>query len=179
MVQIRIQQLHAVLDELLTLNDCTTWAFITAWNPIHVEAHDINSNKNRNAELLAVLHRSRYIVLPGWGIPDEPVWPPEASFLVLGISKREATAVSNRFGQRAFVFGCISEIAQLIELDGNKYDAFHATSYTIAPLNIQHGKTLENWLHCLGARRVHFSPSPIQCTFIQPYHTGYLCWLPS
>ena len=71
MIQIRIQQSESVLDEWLALNGCTTWAFITAWNPIDVEPHNLHKNKSRSADLLTALHHSNCIVLPGWGVPDD------------------------------------------------------------------------------------------------------------
>ena len=177
MIQIRIHQSEVVLDEWLTINGYTTWVFITAWNPIGVPDHQLKQNIANNSALLTKLQQENRTVLPGWGIPDAPEWPPEASFLVLGMSKEEAIEVSTAFGQRAFVFGRVKEKSELIVLDGNKHDAFYATTYMVSPLNLQHGKSLESWLTCLQARRVLFSPFPIECLFLQPYQTGYLCWL--
>lgn len=179
MIQIRIHQPEVVLDEWLTINGYTTWAFITAWNPIGVPDHLLKQNIANNRALLKKLQRENRAVLPGWGIPDVPEWPPEGSFLVLGISKEEASAVSVAFGQRAFVFGRVRAKSELVVLDGNKHDAFYATTYVVSPLNLQHGKSLESWLICLKARRVCFSTVPIDCLFLQPYKTGYLCWLSS
>ena len=179
MIQIRIHQSAPVLDEWMILNGYTTWAFITAWNPIGVLEHKLEENIKRNQGLLLKLQELDVTILPGWGIPDLPVWPPEASFLVLGISKAEATDISVHFAQRAFVFGRVLEKAELVVLDENKYDAFHATTYTVSPINLQHGKSLGTWLSCLGARRVCFSKEPIDCLFLQPYQMGYLCWLSS
>ena len=179
MIQIRIHQLEPVLDQWLKHNGYMTWAFITAWNPIGESDHQLKQNIGRNDALLADLQLLNGMVLPGWGIPDAPEWPPEASFLVLGISKEDATVISARYGQRAFVFGEKGAKAQLCILDNNKHDEFHATTYVVSPLNLQHGKSLETWLRCLRARRVCFSTLPIDCLFVQPYQTGYLCWLSS
>ena len=179
MIQIRIHQPSPVLDKWLTLNGYTTWVFITAWNPIGAPAHQLNQNISNNSALLTKLQQKNTTVLPGWGIPDVPEWPPEASFLVLGISKEEATSFSVAFGQRAFVFGRVKEKSELVVLDDKKHAPFYATTYSTAPLNLKNGKSLANWLFCLQARRVLFSTVPIECLFLQPYQTGYLCWMSS
>ena len=136
MIQIRIRQPTPVLDEWLILNGYTTWAFITAWNPIGVLEHQLEENIQRNKDLLSKLQELDVTILPGWGIPDLPVWPPEASFLVLGITKAQATDISIHVNQRAFVFGRVSEKSALVVLDDNKHDAFHATTYTVSPINL-------------------------------------------
>ena len=178
MVSIRIHCLSPHLDELLVLNRCTTWAFITAWNPIDKEPHLLTDNIVNNRALLRTLQQSTWIILPGWGIPDVPEWPPEASFLVIGISKEEATMMARKCNQHAFVFGKYKKRAELCQLSEEPNDNFHATTYTTAQLDLRHGKSFETWGTCLGARRVEFShlPRP-ECIFQQPYHGGYLCWL--
>lgn len=177
-IVIRIGLRSEQLDHLLTLNDCSCWAFITAWNPIGKPDHDLEENIRRNKSLLALLQQMDWWVLPGWGIPDIPEWPPEASFLILGLSKPDAIAISKKFGQRAFVYGEFEKKSELCVLDGQKHDDFYATTYTTAPLNLHHGQGLQHWLNCLKARRIRFSTSAeVNCVFKQPYQNGYLCWL--
>ena len=178
MFQIRIGQKTPILDECLRLNRCTTWAFITAWNPNGSPEHDLEKNIERNARLLSALHQTDCIVLPAWGIPDAPIWPPEASFLILGITKEVAASLSNQFEQHAFVFGKIGGKARLCSLSKQSNDSYYATTYETAPLQPDRGQSLDTWLQCLGARRLRFSDLPSSdCIFQHSYHDGYLCWM--
>ena len=173
MVSIRIHSPSPKLDELLILNHCTTWAFITAWNPIDKDPHRLTDNLDNNRRLLRVLQQSSWVVLPGWGIPDVPVWPPEASYLILGISKEDATLIAREFNQHAFVFGKYKKRAELCQLSEEPNDNFHATTYATAPLDLHHGKSFETWGTCLGARRVEFSHLPhSECIFSSPIMVG-------
>ena len=178
MVEIRIHQTYPQLDDLLVLNRCTTCAFITAWNPNGKTPHQLEQNIENNSVLLEQIHQSGWIALPAWGIPDVPIWPPEASFLILGISKKDAERISQQFNQHAFVFCAYGQKAKLCHVSNELNDNFYATTYSSAPLNLQHGQSLEVWLHCLQARRVEFSKYPRQdCIFQHVYHAGYLCWM--
>jgi len=178
MFHIRIGQKTPILDECLRLNDRTTWAFITAWNPNGYPLHDLDMNVEMNRQLLCVLHQMDCIVLPAWGIPDAPIWPPEASFLILGITKEAAASLSSQFEQHAFVFGEIGRKARLYSLSKQSNDNYYATTYDITPLQPERGQSLETWLQCLDARRLQFSVTPSSdCLFQHSYHDGYLCWL--
>lgn len=178
MIQIRIHQFSPQLDEWLILNRCTTWAFVTAWNPIDKAPHQLGDNVENNQVLLETLQQSGWIILPAWGIPDTQIWPPEASFLVLGISKEDAKLIARQFNQHAFVFGEYKNRSELCQLSNQLNDNFHATTYSTAPLDLHHGKSFEMWLTCLEARCLQFSNLPrLDCIFQQPYHGGYLCWL--
>ena len=178
MFSIRVHCLSPQVDELLILNRCTTWAFITAWNPMGKSPHQLTDNIRNNQSLLETLQQSDWKVLPAWGVPDVQVWPPEASYLILGISKEDATLIAQQFNQHAFVFGQYQKTAKLCQLSAEPNDNFHATTYITALLDLHHGKSFETWLTSLSARRVEYSHLPRRdCIFQQPYHGGYLCWL--
>jgi len=178
MFSIRIHKRSHQLDDLLILNRCSSWAVITGWNPIGQPPHLLSDNIINNQTLLATLQQSNSIILPAWGIPDLPVWPPEASYLILGISRGDASLIADKFNQRAFVFGLFEQKAELCQVSNEINDNFHATTYATTPLDLHHGKSFEMWRTCLGARRVEFSDGPrSDCIFQQPYHGGYLCWL--
>jgi hypothetical protein len=51
------------------------------------------------------LGKGGYLFLHGTSGSDAGDWPEEASFLVLGIARREADRLRRRFGQDAFVTG--------------------------------------------------------------------------
>ena len=50
----------------------------------------------------------------GAGVGDDAEWPPEASLLILGMPRAEATALGHAFAQRAVVWGGVGEPALLL-----------------------------------------------------------------
>ena len=111
-IQIRIDKHHPILDNLLTINGCRSWAFLTAWNP---DGRLCNPEENyrANRQMLTVLQQKQYIILTGWGVGDDRKWAPEASFLLLGIPEAEAISIGKAFKQRAIVIGNVGEPARL------------------------------------------------------------------
>jgi len=116
LISIRVDQQSASIDQLLQCNNQSSWAFLTAWNP-HGEMTSIDDNQRANQELLHDLQQENFIILPGWGIGDDRVWPPEASFLVIGIAKDQAISLAKRYKQRAIVLGMIGTAASLYYLE--------------------------------------------------------------
>ena len=112
LIAIRVGQRHPALDEVLRCNDLTEWAFVTAWNRNGV-LETMSSNKQGNEQLLEEAKQKGYIILPGWGIGDDRCWPPEASFLLLGINEQAAIALAQKYQQRALVVGESGGIAKL------------------------------------------------------------------
>ena len=53
---------------------------------------------------------------PGAGEADVGDWPPEPSFLVLGISEQRAVALAERYEQAAIVVGRRNGSARLLQL---------------------------------------------------------------
>lgn len=86
----------------------TTWAFITACNPYSEQLSDV-----QNTVLNDLLENdlAEYNVYPALGRRED--WN-EDSFLVLGISKEEATRLAIKYKQNAFVFGKFEEKAELV-----------------------------------------------------------------
>ena len=112
LIAIRVGQQHPSLDEVLRCNGLTTWAFITAWNR-NGELDSMSDNQHANEQLLEEVKQKGYIILPGWGIGDDRCWPPEASFLLLGINEQQAIALAQKYQQRALLVGTIGDIAKL------------------------------------------------------------------
>lgn len=77
-----------------------TAAFLTAWNPGSETLSD-DENEDRQAELLTEIEHRRLNYLVGYGELGD--WR-EYSYLVLGISKEEATRLGEQFDQNAFVW---------------------------------------------------------------------------
>ena len=110
-LHIRAEQRNREVDE--HLNGYETWAYITAWNP---DSQDLTASDNayRNQQLEAALEKKQFPYFHGQGVPKTDDWQPEASFLVLGISKQAAKAFGKRFEQRAIVWGRRGEVSELI-----------------------------------------------------------------
>lgn len=109
---IKVGKIHAGINDLVKQNKVSSWCFITAWNPLSVE-FSIEENNDRNEKLSADI--SNYQIIQGEGRDPSGNWTPEQSFLILGISKKEAVDLAVKFGQRAIVFGETDKAAELIE----------------------------------------------------------------
>jgi hypothetical protein len=103
----------ARLDALLRRHKAVKWAFLTAWNPASVQMSRAE-NDARQHDLRHRLESERYTWLPGEGVGNDPTWEPEASLLVLGISRGKAVALGRAFGQLAVVVGRRGEPARLV-----------------------------------------------------------------
>ncbi|NNM83503.1 MAG: DUF3293 domain-containing protein [Burkholderiales bacterium] len=107
-IDIRIGEHSPALDRIL---DGKSWAFISASNPGSVFSPH---NESRKEALRRVLEDSGHSFFPALGIPDEPGWEAEESFLVAGIGEAEAVEIGRRFGQNAILAGCMGSPARLL-----------------------------------------------------------------
>lgn len=99
------------LENLLTKTKTNTWAYITAFNPFSKELSQ-DENKKRNAQLKKDI--SEYVVLEGAGQAISKEWPPEPSFLILGISFAEAVRLMKAYEQNAILFGRVGGVVGLV-----------------------------------------------------------------
>lgn len=90
-------------------------AFVTAWNP-YSEAATAARNTERQRELLTVLVSRGYVTVPGVGQHPRNGWPGEQSYLVPGLSREDACAMGNTFGQNAIVWAGEDAVPQLLLL---------------------------------------------------------------
>jgi Protein of unknown function (DUF3293) len=111
--RIRIGETHPALDTLLTARGHRHWAYVTAHNPGSVPL-TAEENRARHRRLEADVRARGYEVFPGEGIGDDGEWPPEASLLILGMPRAEATALGHAHAQRAVVWGGVGESALLL-----------------------------------------------------------------
>ena len=86
-----------------------SWAFITAWNP---QSRILNDEENfkRNSELCRDL--VDYDIISGLGKGDD--WPAEESFFISNIEFKKALALARKYNQKAFVYGVIESLPELI-----------------------------------------------------------------
>jgi hypothetical protein len=113
---LRVGQRSVELDDLLSAHGVTTWAYATAANP-GSQPLPADENVARHRELEALVRALGFESYPGEGIGDDGRWPPESSFLVLGIARADAVRLGRRFGQLAVVFGELGQEADLVACD--------------------------------------------------------------
>jgi hypothetical protein len=97
----------------LTARGLRHWAFVTAHNPGSVRL-TAEENRTRHTRLEADVSARGYEAFPGEGVGDDGEWPPEASLLILGMPRAEATALGQAHAQRAVVWGGVGEPALLL-----------------------------------------------------------------
>ena len=91
------------IDELLAEAGELTAAFLTAANP-RGERRSENENALAMDSLKRFLNEKHYRYHSGEGRDPEDAWPPEASVLILGVSRAQAESLGHQFGQNAIVF---------------------------------------------------------------------------
>jgi len=113
-VAIHIGECSADLDAILRRHTHTAWTFITAWNPASATL-PADQNMRRNRDLFARLTDDGYVVFEGAGVPADPGWSAEESFLALGVSHGNAIHLGRAFGQNAVVWGALGGPAELLD----------------------------------------------------------------
>jgi len=100
------------VKDFLKNHNCTTWAFITAYNPMSEQLSE-KENAERNALLETLIQKYTYLKGEGKAIAGD--WPPEPSYFIAGITKKDSIVLARKFLQRAIVYGTIKSVPQLIE----------------------------------------------------------------
>ena len=112
-LRLRIGERNDDARILLASFNVSTAAFITAWNPGSRRLTD-EENEDRQAELLTEIEQRRLNYLVGVGEGKD--WQ-EYSYLVLGVSREDATALGRQFEQNAYVFLEIDGVPELVTLN--------------------------------------------------------------
>jgi hypothetical protein len=100
------------INEISPDESIKEWAFITAWNPLP-EVLSLEENVLRNNSLLTELTSLGYRIHNGKGVSTDGQWQ-EESFFIENIDKISALAISNKYGQLAFVHGGLNTEAELV-----------------------------------------------------------------
>ena len=95
--------LPAPLAEWFSIQNISTFAIITAWNPASKPLPEAE-NHLRNNNLESELKRVSRQILPGRNIGEDGDWLPEESFWSLDISPESAVRLGKLFGQNAIVW---------------------------------------------------------------------------
>lgn len=109
---LRVDASSVALDELLQVHDCEIWAYLSAHNPGLLLPPEINVNRDR--ALAARLAVSGFPCYSGESHADRGDWPPEASWLILGIPLYSAIDLAREFDQVAILAGRRGEPAKLV-----------------------------------------------------------------
>ena len=112
-LDLRIGEENGALDALLRGRGVASAVFVTACNPFS-RVLDDRENADAVRGLKADLERAGTVWLEGEGIGDAGDWPPEASVLALGPSRKSAQALCARYDQNAVVFCPIGAPPELI-----------------------------------------------------------------
>lgn len=110
---LRIGQRSHELLTLYSLHKVQSGCFITAFNPLGVEANEtvnLAADQRLHTDLLA----KGYGVLRGEGVGDDTVWPPEPSYLALGATAEDARILCSYFSQNAVVYAGKDAIPMLL-----------------------------------------------------------------
>ena len=113
-IVIQVGKKNEKLDNLLIENNCTTYAFITAYNPLS-ELLTTEQNELRHKQLINYVETRGYKFDLGYGEGTKG-WPNEMSLLIIDISKEEAIACGIAFNQKAIIFGQLRASTSLLML---------------------------------------------------------------
>ena len=115
---LRVDQYSQPLSQLFTVSGHRCAAFITACNPFGVrqnpEVNEAACARLRN-RLVQYVSRPDQII-EGAGSDPSGDWPPEESFLVLGLDLKTSRVLGEEFGQNAIVWAGADAVPRLILL---------------------------------------------------------------
>ncbi len=106
------------INKLLVKHNTKEWSFITAYNP-YSRVLTNEENRIRHNELIEMTEN--YVTFEGHGVGQDPIWEPELSLFIIGISKEDASLIGKRFEQNAIAYGVINKPPELLILNDNLY----------------------------------------------------------
>jgi hypothetical protein len=112
---LRVGQRSSELERLYRETGLQSALFITAFNPLGRRQND-DANAAAHALLGTHLQNMSSVVIEGSGSDPDGGWPPEDSFLSLGIGAEEARKLGHLFRQDAVVWAGDDAIPELLLL---------------------------------------------------------------
>lgn len=109
---LKVGERNPALIDLLQRKQTENWAYLTAANPRSQLLSD-EENQSRNQHLESILEKQKYLYFKGEGRSAQGNWPSEKSFLVLGISEKEAIHLARQFNQAGLLIGTSSGVPVL------------------------------------------------------------------
>lgn len=112
---LKVGEQNAEVSDFLKSHNATDAAFITAYNPASLQLGQVH-NTMANKALKSDLKDAKVPVFLGEGRDTAGLWPPEPSFLAVGIQRSHAEALARKYGQYAMLWvGADGEVS-LVEL---------------------------------------------------------------
>lgn len=112
---LRIGVRNDAMQDLFTRTGSSSAAFVTAWNS-YSEPRTEAENAEAQDRLVREVRDAGYTHIPGEGRDPSGLWPGEASLLISGISRPEAEALGQRYGQNAVVWVGSELVPELVLL---------------------------------------------------------------
>ena len=103
------------LESIYKTSHKHTAAFITAFNPYSQEL-SAQENKDRNHKLEELIQSLHFDYMRGEGKCGDGDWDGEESFLIFGITEKQASKIGKEFEQNAIVWCGKDAIPQLLLL---------------------------------------------------------------
>jgi hypothetical protein len=108
--EIRVGQENVL--EGLKLSGVSSWAYITAWNPLPTR-YTVEENRLRDQSLRADLDALSLKYIEGIGEALDGIWYEESLF-IKNITKEQAESLAYKYGQVAYLFANGNDKAELI-----------------------------------------------------------------
>lgn len=103
------------LERVFANSGCSCAAYLTAWNPMS-RLTDRDRNLGFQRQLEEDLAEGGWRFIPGFGQGADGDWPPEPSFLVLGIPLEAAKLLAGKYRQNAFVWCPGNAVPELVSM---------------------------------------------------------------
>ncbi|MFC6637369.1 DUF3293 domain-containing protein [Sulfitobacter sp. JBTF-M27] len=111
----RVGKFSANLNALFERNEKDCAIFITAFNPLG-ETQGIEANEEAQSRLYEQLCAITEVVIEGVGADPTGAWPPEASYLALGVDQKMAEHLGRSFRQDVVLWAGADAVPRLLFL---------------------------------------------------------------
>jgi hypothetical protein len=102
-IELRVGSISQTLNNLMNVLGIELMAFITPENP-YSESLGVEKNEERHINFLtdlADLSIDKSLIINGYGVDDEEIWPREKSYLIPFENEDDAASISKKYGQNA------------------------------------------------------------------------------
>jgi hypothetical protein len=102
-IELRVGSISQTLNNLMNVLGVKLMAFITPENP-YSESLGVEKNEERHINFLtdlADLSIDKSLIINGYGVDDEEIWPREKSYLIPFENEDDAASISKKYGQNA------------------------------------------------------------------------------
>ncbi|HZX32291.1 MAG TPA: DUF3293 domain-containing protein [Rhodocyclaceae bacterium] len=118
-VELRVDGANPALAAWLREEGVEEWAVVTAANPAS-QPLSARENAERQAKLEVSLLEEGFEPYAGENVADDPAWPVEESCFIPDISREEAVALAQQFGQNAILWGEADGLPRLVWIGDGK-----------------------------------------------------------